>query len=56
MFLFYESNILIELAFLKKFSLIKRLHQKGITFVTNGIFEIEAVNFNQMSAIKAMIC
>ena len=46
---------MIELTFPKELMLTKQVNQKSIIFVTIGIFKIKALNFNQMSAIDAMI-
>ena len=46
---------LIELAFLKKFMLIKQVHQKSVIFVTTGIFQTKGLNFNHLYAIDVMI-
>ena len=34
--------------------LIKQVHKKSVMFVTNGIFQIIVLSFNQMYAIGAM--
>ena len=42
--------------FLKKLMLIRQANQKSSTFVTIGIFQTKGLNFNQISAMDAMIC
>ena len=46
---------MIELMFLKELMLIKQANQKSGIFVTIGIFQVKALNFNQMSAMAVMI-
>ena len=46
---------MIESTFLKKLMLIRQANQKSAIFVTVGIFYIKTLNFNQMSAMDAMI-
>ena len=46
---------MIELTFLKELILIKQVHQKGVIFVTIGIFEIKGLSFNQMSSMYVMM-
>ena len=46
---------MIELTFLKELLLIKQTNQNSVIFVTVDIFSIKVLNFNQMSAIDAMI-
>ena len=46
---------MIQLTFLKKFKLIKQMHQKSIIFVTIGIFQIKGLSFKHRNAIDAMI-
>ena len=46
---------MIELKFLKELILIKRLHQKSVISVNNGIFQTEGSSFNRMYAINVMI-
>ena len=45
----------MELSFLKELMLIGEVNQKSTIFVTIGIFQIKALNFNQMSLIDVMI-
>ena len=46
---------MIELTFLKELMLIRQANQTSVIFVTIGVFLIKHLNFNQMSAIDAMI-
>ena len=46
---------MIELTFLKELMLIRQGNQKKAIFVTIGIFQIKILNFNQLSAMDAMI-
>ena len=46
---------MIELTFLKELLLIKQTNQNSVIFATVDIFSIKVLNFNQMSAIDAMI-
>ena len=47
---------MIELTFLKELMLIRQVNQKSAIFVIIGIFfKKNALNFNQMSAMDAMI-
>ena len=46
---------MIELTFLKALMLIRRANQKTAIFVSTDIFSIKCLNFNQMSAMDAMI-
>ena len=46
---------MIELTFMKELLLIKQTNQNSVIFVTVDIFSIKVLNFNQMSAIDAMI-
>ena len=55
MFVCYKFYILIELKFLKELILIKQANQKSAMFVTIDMFQINALSFNQMSAIDVMI-
>ena len=50
-----KCYIIIEFTLLKELMLIKQVYQKGVIFVTTGIFQISVLSFNQMSAIGAMI-
>ena len=51
----YKCYIMIEFNVLKNFLLTKQMHQKSAIFLTIGIFHINGLRFNQMSAINAMI-
>ena len=55
MFVYYKCHLMIELAFLKELILIRQANQKSAMFVTIGIFQIKALNFNQISALNIMI-
>ena len=46
---------MIELMFLKELMLAKHGNQKRAIFVAIGIFYINALSFNQISAMDAMI-
>ena len=50
-----KCYIIIEFTLLKELMLIKQVYQKGVIFVTTGIFQISVLSFNQMSAVGAMI-
>ena len=50
MFVYYKYYILIELTFMKELMLIRQANQKSAMFVTIGLFEIKALNFDKMSA------
>ena len=56
MFVYYKCYILIEYKFWKEVTLIKRVHQKSVIFVTIGISQIIVLGFNQVSAIDVIIC
>ena len=46
---------MIEFTVFKNFLLTKQMNQKSTIFLTIGIFHINCLSFNQMSAVNAMI-